>query len=47
MGSSTAMRNWQQVGQRLVPSRREAEQALDALEAVVRSVAPATEASRN
>lgn len=33
----------QQVGQRLVLSRRDAEQALDALEAIVRDVAPTTE----
>jgi hypothetical protein len=37
----------QQVGQRLVLSRRDAEQALDALEETVRGVAPATEASGN
>jgi hypothetical protein len=37
----------QQVGQRLVLTRHDVEKALDALEAVVRSLAPATEASRN
>ena len=37
----------QRVGQRLVLSRRDAERALDALEAVVRGVALATETSRN